>query len=49
MLLYYLMYICKFYLIYKKKTMTYALSLFYSYNNQVMYVFADYLAKRFSI
>ena len=29
--------------------MTYALSLFYSDNNQVMYVFADYLAKWFSI
>ena len=40
-----------FKLIYKKKKnlMTYALPLFYSYNNKVMDVFADHLAKWFSI
>ena len=36
-------------LIYKKRPKTYPLSLFYSNNNQVMYVLADYLAKCFSI
>lgn len=39
-----------FKLIYKKKKlMTYALPLFYSYNNKVMDVFADHLVKWFSI